>query len=215
MIPAPTTKLVIKGLSNMGADIPLHQAPPVSRGMVTKIVSHYVVKKDAKLALAIWLMWKTASRWDDVAYLTGAHFLVISPEEIIVHFQKTKANQAMAYKMTSLVHVRDRMPMNGQAAVLRSLKKDEKLMTLSRETFVQRIREVIAEPKLTGHSFKRGAADVLVRAAEEKIIPHSLIPQLLKHADPSNEFPEHTLAYTSTPESYARIFGSGAATILL
>ena len=70
-------------------------------------------------------------------------------------------------------------------------------------------------PQLTAHSFKRGAVDYLLKAAEQGILDPRLIPLVAKHQDHLHDFPSSTLRYTSNPQSFARVLGTGQASMLL
>ena len=102
-IPCPTLKLTRRGLANLGADIPEEVAFPATRQDVDLLVRSL----NLQLATAVWLMWKTASRWDDVSHLTRDSFLVCNQNEIIIWFAKSKTNRKAAPKANSLAHVLD------------------------------------------------------------------------------------------------------------
>lgn len=207
-VPAPTTKLMVKGYANLGANIPTDPATPATWDEV-----RVLMRQIPSLAMQIWLMWKTASRWDDLSHLVKESFLVVSESEIIIRFGKTKANPTMACKPTSLVHLLDKDPMVWQTDFLRSLKPGEKLMKISREAFVSQIERVY--PHLSAHSFKKGANDALVREIELGNLEVRVLPLILKHSDKLHGFPENTLRYSSEPARFARILGTGRATRLL
>lgn len=208
-VPTPTSHLMLRGLKNMGANIPTDPATPALRSEVQMLIKQLPLE----IAMPIWLMWKTASRWDDVAMLTKESFLVISEKEIIIRFGKTKSNREMASKPSSLVQILDRFPMRVQSLFLSSLRPQRSVMPLTRDAFVETIQNYF--PHLTAHSFKKGANDVLVEAVENRLLDKSVLPLILKHADKQHEFPVNTIRYSSQPERYARILGTGNATILL
>ena len=84
---------------------------------------------------------------------------------------------------------------------------------MTRDQFVKIIQTRF--PWLTAHSFKKGASDFLVRMVEEGRLDKKLLPLILKRADKENAFPANTIRYSSEKERYARILGTGKATVLL
>ena len=198
-----------RGLVNMGANLPQNAAVPISRDQVRALCRAVPVQ----LGVPIWLMWKTASRWDDVALLTRENFLILDPNEIIIRFTSTKANRAMVCTPSSFVQILDTRPMTPVVNYILNLPPGESIMPVTRAQFVQAIQAKF--PWLTAHSFKKGASDHLVRMVEEGKLEKRILPLILKHQDKENAFPANTIRYSSEPERYARILGTGKATVLL
>ena len=97
-------------MSNMGANSSPEKAIPITKQQVEQLIREYL-ETIPLLALAFWLMWKTASRFNDVQMLTKDAFKIITPTEIIVVFGKTKTNQEQQVKSSSLVQILDKAPM--------------------------------------------------------------------------------------------------------
>lgn len=212
MIPCPTLRLMARGMVHMGANIATTTAIPILRSEVNQLVEQFRPASPL-LALTFWLMWKTASRFDDVSGLTRENFLVVSEEEIILQFGVLKANQSGVPSATSLVHIKDRQAMDWQCATLTQLAPSDKICSLSYTTFMERIKAV--HPNLSAHSFKHGAHDTLLDEVEKGLLPLSVIPLILKHKDPTVEYPEQSIRYAKDKAKYARILGTGSATFLL
>jgi len=97
-----------RGIGRSGGYLPESQATPIKKEEVEALVDKYK-PSEPLVALTIWLMWKTASRFSDVARLKRANFLEVTPSEIIIQFGVMKANQTGIAKATSLVQIKDRM----------------------------------------------------------------------------------------------------------
>ena len=210
-IPSPTLTMARKGMEKMGANIPEGKATPIRREQVAFLVEENKIKMPL-LSLSYWLMWKTASRFNDILELRRENFKVVSEEEIVLVFGKHKANQSGTVLATSLCHILDPQPMKWQCALLQGMQPNDRVMPLSYSAFMARLGASI--PDMTAHSFKHGAHEELTRLAQKGLIAIAQIPTLLKHSDPNNRFPDQTLAY-ATDEAlivYAREFKSGDMT---
>jgi hypothetical protein len=77
---APMLAVYSSALAAAGAGIPTEQAVPATREQVRTLVTWAITElHNIALAVAIYLMFKTASRFDDVAHLTKASLLQFCP----------------------------------------------------------------------------------------------------------------------------------------
>ena len=214
-VPCPTLKMARKGMMNMGADSAPEKATPATISQVNTLIREYM-ETNPLLSLTFWLMWKTASRFSDVRALTRENFKVVCPQEIIVIFGKTKTNQEQKVKSSSLVQILDRMPMTWQCQLLNNLPPHHNKVPVEYNAFLRHVARLF--PILTAHSFKHGAHDHLMSEAfAGRLSDIRAIPLLMKHSDPSSNYPEQSIQYGSTQSHifYARMLGSGRATLVL
>ena len=214
-VPFPTLKMARKGMMNMGADSAPEKAAPATISQVNTLIREYM-ETNPLLSLTFWLMWKTASRFSDVRALTRENFKVVRPQEIIVIFGKTKNNQEQKVKPSSLVQILDRMPMTWQCQLLNSLPPHHNIVPVEYNAFLRHVARLF--PILTAHSFKHGARGHLMSEAfAGRLSDIRAIPLLMKHSDPSSNYPEQSIQYGSTQSHifYARMLGSGRATLVL
>ena len=214
MVPYPTLSMARKGMVAMGANTPESKATPITRDQV-----HFLMHKNKVrwplLCLTFWLLWKTASRFDDVQHLTRESFLVVDENELILVFGRLKNNREGKIKMSSLVHILDRAPMTWQCRCLRALSSNEKIVPVNYQSFMRHL--TTSFPDLSAHSFKHGAHEQMLRHVEALELDPDLVPYLMKHAGGNHRYSAQTIAYSS-PEAlkiYARQFRSGEATRLL
>ena len=87
----------------LGANIAKHQARPILRDEASALVRKFA-QREPMTSLVFWLMWKTASRFQDVSELKRQNFLVVTESEMILVFGKYKKGGTV--KKTSLCHIR-------------------------------------------------------------------------------------------------------------
>ena len=212
-------------------------AVPITRQQVDKAME---IAPTQMIRLAIWLAWKTASRLDEIEKLTPLSFMVISEEEIIISWTArrtvtetpgVKSAHKNKYAVRFFTQIRDREPMSWQAALLnaRRLPRRSKLfpsvdrqitnlisaIPLSEEQ-QQMVTDYEMLNHLTGHSFKRGAGDVLLARIAAKELPPNVYSLMLKHKTATqDEVAEVSVMYGHHNPNIARMTGTGCATLLL
>lgn len=167
------------------------------------------------LQLAFFLAWKTASRWADVAALRPADLIPMGPHELTILFPLTKATRLRPFRPDLLVHLVHKDPID---RILHRLSKLPKRCPITRTTAPQMnviMRRILKDKTVSTRSIKRGAADVLMNAAAQKLLPLETVGHLLKHAGTPHPLPDQTIRYTSDKASLAVAMGSGTATSLL
>ena len=86
---------------------PLHQATPVTRSQVEFLIKQAMNLQDVKLAVMIYLMWKTASRYDDVANLTSDCVLSHNNNQIILKWGKLKTSKQSPHRMHNWIVIQE------------------------------------------------------------------------------------------------------------
>lgn len=192
-------QLTIKALVAQGAAIPERQAVPISKEHVMAMRAE--VRDNPRLELSILLMWKTASRWDDVLQLTKEDFIVVTPQEVIVHWSHIKGWRANPWRPSMYtVIVGDLTPYIAyQIAQLPA----GKFCPWSVTTFDHKVKR-FHDPALhvyTGHSFKRGASCHVIKEIQRTkaaVAPHEL-----------SIFLKHSLMYDLLSSTDLRYFEAG------
>ena len=140
--------------------IPMHQAVAATPSQVDRLLLRSGVE-DPRLQAAIFILWKTASRWDDVLNLTGASFLLLSPSELVVEWlNKTKSTRTDPWRMSSWTVIHHEAPMTPYLPALSQLRPEEPLVEMTTAQFVSWLAKD-KDPQvkdLTAHSFKSSRA---------------------------------------------------------
>ena len=222
-VETPLLDLYANALPTSGSLLPVQQATPCPKDLAYTLMEHALSTLQSKpMAAAIYIVWKTASRWSDILGLTGASLVECNNNftELILQWGVTKTNRAQDFRATSWTVIEElHRPdlLRNAAEVLRSLKPSEPLIDCSTEKFrrLLRLHPTANDLNLSAHSFKRGAADVLFLAAAEGRLEPRLAVLLLKHKDKLHEFPSATLRYVNSKRNLALTLGSQHATRLL
>lgn len=216
----PLLDLYIASLRK-GTDMtPTRQAVPASKSQVEFLVKQALLQGNNHLAAAIFVCFKTASRWDDVLHLKKKSLIEHIPRDsIVLEWGKTKTSHTEPFRVsgwTVLVETNFRDFLDDVAATFRALPNDEAPLIATTTTQLTRwMQQFRQTATLTGHSFKRGATAVLVHQCLQGNLDARLIPLMLKHKDALHEFPVSTLRYAPNKAELARVFGTQNATRLL
>ena len=224
-VPVPLCRMFQSGLRSSGALIPQEQAAPFLLDHVRMLATATASERFAsRLLSALFVAWKTASRWDEVSRLTRDQIVLIRPQEIIIAWgTKTKTTRADPFRADSQVILAhdDDIP-EAIRTTLDELPPDTDLCPRSTEWFSAWIRRVLSANKVrnperySAHSVKRGALTFLSYAVPDHLSP-SLFSILAKHRidDPSVAPATTTLRYIGDPVQRARVVRTDLATILL
>jgi hypothetical protein len=199
------------GLADLGALVAQDPAVPA-----TKLQVQFIRRFFPPITAAVLLLcWKAAARFDDVAQLKKESFLQVSPNRIVVLWGKTKANKAGVVQSHSLTVVDDAHGLPELVRRIAHLKTGDHFTTLTGDSVRATLRKFPATRDLTLHSFKRGAADVLIQEVVAGNLDIELLPRLLKHKHPIQELPDVTLRYISDQIALALALRTQEATRLL
>ncbi len=210
----PITQMYAASLRAAGAMIPEHQAVAATQPQVERLLKR-AEDVDARLMAGLFLMWKTASRFDDVARVTRASLLVLEDDEIIVSWgDRTKSTRSDPFRASAWTVVRHQQSMEPVVRALRQLQDDEALIDSSTADLVRWLKRDDATAQLTAHSFKRGALNTLMMKAATGVVDVLRIPVLAKHQHAASQFPAVTLRYVD-PVAAARAMRTQELTIHL
>jgi hypothetical protein len=196
----PLLNVYASSLAAAGGGIPT-QAVPATAEQV-KLLIEATMPRSPNIAVAIYLAYKTASRWDDIRHLQRRALLEFDPKrrQIVLEWGSLKTNRNNRWFTVHgwTVVQEDRFPEMLRLAVETFSALPTPESHLCELTTPQLVRLIQRHPQckeLTAHSFKRGAADVLWRAAAERRLDVRLLPLLLKHKDALHDFPNSSLRY--------------------
>ena len=189
-----------------GANVPSRQASPLTVAELQELLT--LLPTDPKWA--VWLAWKTASRWADMTHLTLDDFTLVEPNVILVSFKdKTKGSHDRPFRPDLLVLVED--PLVPQFMAWMRL---QSFLTTKTTVQLSRLMQEILNRHVTAHSIKRGVLNFLATLVADGKLPIHIIPQMAKHAVPW-ALPEKTVRYLSDKPAIATMMGSRDATKLI
>jgi hypothetical protein len=216
-IEMPLTRMYQAGLRSSGALVPTEQAVPITLDQLQRLK---VAARDDRLgralSCALFLTWKTASRWDDISRLRGRQFVKITPEEIVIVWaDNTKATRSDPFRADSQISLRHHPCIPEEfITTLRALRPDDDLCQRSTQWFTAWLKKVLPESNASAHSIKSAAIGFLATAVDEGKLTANLLPIVAKHKV-QGALPTTTLRYIRDPVVKAHIIGTGQATILL
>lgn len=211
----PPLKMLGTHLRASGAEVPIHQAPPISRDHL----SHPAL---LPYRLPVLLAWKTASRWDEITKLQRSALEVIPPSDshplqILVDWERnTKASRQDPHRASRWTIMEGSL-VDEIAALLNKLQPTEAITHCTTKQIEAVLKKMPGQ--YSAHSFKAGAID-FATAALQKIPSLSLLERearlcrLAKHKHPLDP-PSTTLRYLRTHLEAARLLGSHESTRLL
>lgn len=203
-----------KALNVSKASEPIRQATPIPRVHLLNVFHRLMVAKPFE-ALALWLAWKTASRWSDICNLTFKNFLLVTPVAIVIHFANlTKTTKNKPFDQRTLVVIHDRSSMIWQVNTIIALRRHPK-QPISKWTTEQVSDALSANSttRYTAHSIKRGALTHLIPHLTASTL--HILPILAKHSS-TELLPESTIRYLSADlQRLAILLGTQKLTKLL
>lgn len=212
----PEVRMYTQGLLADGAGVPIEQAAPMTREQLNWIMSDPACPASAPERMAIFVAWKTASRWDDVAQLTKESFLVLRDDEIIIDWaQHTKSSRLDPFRPSRWTVIRHRLPLSALSKFVQNLPAGAKFTSLTTTRLTGLLHAYQPTANLSAHSIKRGAATVLAQAALEGRLDLTLLPLVLKHQTALPALPATTLRYIADGPLIARTLRTQDATLLL
>ena len=201
-----------EGLLGQGAAVPKRQALAMARSDL----EYFSIGQPPHLRWPLFLAWKTASRWDEIVQLTGSSFLKIDPQEVIIQWgRNTKTSRKDPFRATGFAVIHHNSPMTKLCEYLGQFSDAEPITNIETTTLNRIFKQFATMKKYSAHSIKRGAVDLLIKAAADGKLDPRLIPLLAKHKDDLMNFPSSTLRYTSDKVALAKMLKTQLATILL
>lgn len=217
-IQTPLLDVLISSLAATGALHPSDQATPATRQQVVFLIRHALQANSLILAVMIYLMYKTASRFDDLLHLTKESLIHHNPalNQIIIQWNQTKTTRSDPFRVSGWTVVQEDQYPEMLQHVLRLFNQQAAKTTFFQQVtyraFLRFLKSFPETEMLTAHSFKRGAVGILFQLAADNVISPHLIPLLAKHKDQLHQFPSTTLRYAPNPVTTALVFGTQNAT---
>jgi hypothetical protein len=206
----PMLRFYMAGLRKLGAEAPTHQAPPIPRDRMHQVIS---ATPDVFTRAALFIAWKTASRWADILTLTRESFVQLTATQIVIEWSRTKTSTQGDFNPWRWTVLHDTTAMTWLVSTIRRLRRHQSLTTVETAQVPQLLQRFGGA--YTAHSIKRGAVDHLVHEAVAGRLDQQLIPLLAKHQNVTSQFPATTLRYVGDKVALALMLGSQKATILL
>eukprot|EP00760_Papus_ankaliazontas_P027703 PhM_4_TR3418/c1_g4_i2/m.82490 len=157
------TAMFIRALSRTGGLIATRQAPPLR----TVDAQRLCQSLPQNCRFALFLAWKTASRWSDVARLRKKDIWPISETELVVVFPHTKSTVLRPYRPDLLVHVVHKTGLSPLYTYLSRLQPSSPITGWTGERLRAAMRNILLDSSLGTHSIKRGAVQTLVTEAAQ------------------------------------------------
>ena len=205
-----------------------NKAVPVQARPATRAQGEFLMRQalsipsdpTCRLAMTLYVAWKTGSRWSDVSDLRRQNFIHFDHErrQVVVEWGSLKTNRRQRFRATMFTVIQeDQHPQTLRLleTAVRGLARDQLLTTKNTDSFRRWLRSFRETRHLGAHSIKRGVADELMDAAAEGRLDVRLIPLVLKHQDALHEFPAATLRYAQRKVAVARALRTQDATKLL
>ena len=214
----PLLDAFIAALRADGATIPMTQANPVTREDVLALCTRAFDQELPIHQALLYLMWKTASRYDDVTRLTRESVIFQEDNVAVIEWPATKSTRSDPFRVSGwTVIVEENIPVLLFDALdtISALPPNQRLTTMASGTFTRWLQAQPNRSHLTCHSFKRGSLGYLISAAAEGRLDPRLIPIMAKHKDQLHDFPVTTIRYAPNKVDVARMFGTQNATRLL
>ena len=168
------------------------------------------------LQTAIFIAWKTASRWDEISRLTKESFIHVADDEIIVEWMNnTKTTRLDPWRSSTWTVIHHPAPMTHYVETINSLQPEETLTPFSTTQFVDWMQKDMQTRHLTAQSIKRGALTLLVQFVLANQLDIALIPRMAKHKLAVDILPATTFRYLDDKISLARMMKTQLASILL
>jgi len=212
----PVTKMYQSSLRGSGGLVPTNQAVAAAPTQVQNTLVR-AEQEGPRLLAAVFLTWKTASRWDEITKLTKQSFLASTPREIIISWgDRTKTTRASdPFRASGYGVVHHPQDMTWLCNTINSLHPNEYLINWTTGQFVRWLQRGPSTPTLTAHSFKRGALSFLLALFNKNIInkQHLNVLSILAKHKTIMDFPSMTIRYMSEDHETARMLGTQHLTI--
>jgi hypothetical protein len=215
---SPISRMYQSGLRSQGALIPQKQAPPISIDQVRTLLPRAAQERMGdRLQALLFIMWKSASRFDEAHNLQGDQLLELTETRIIIWWRdRTKTTRQNPFRPDSFVVIEH--PTGIPPSILQTLRalgKDESLWPHTVEHFDKWLQKALPNSGITAHSFKAGAISVLFEAVVREELDLAMIPLIAKHRPTIPEISGTTIRYPRDPIAVALALKTQKATILL
>lgn len=220
-IPAPITRMYMSGLQASGAARPTHQAPAMDMMTVEilALAALQVPGEGERLYTLIYIMWKTASRFDEVSRLTQARITIIDYTTLLIDWSdQTKSSRQDPNRHDTWIKLVELtgIPQEVLRTIRKTLPKESQLLNHTVTWFDKWMVKALKSDKFSAHSIKAGSVSVLAELAASGHIPLQLVSLLAKHKmhEPL-PIAKTTLIYIRDPLIKATLNESEKATALI
>jgi hypothetical protein len=182
-----------------------------------------------RLALALFIAWKSCSRWGDIALLAQPSFLSVTPRRWCIEWPATIKHRRPGQDTVSGWVVLEETPLSTSAPMMSRLtpllqqflrsstpspNQHLLLSPMSTEQLNKWLKQQqqAALRKLSAHSFKRGSYGVLISAAAANRVDMRKIALLAKHKDKLHDYPQCSLRYAPNKVELALALGTQEVT---
>jgi hypothetical protein len=220
-IPTPVLDMYISTLQQTGALVPTQQAKPASRAQVMLLIQTALAGHDTTLATLVYIMYKTASRFDDVLKLERDALIHHDPQQnlIVIRWGQTKTNRKDPFRASSWTVIKEENYPEMIDMTVRHFNNlpanQAPFSSVTYKAFLKFLRLSSETSELTAHSIKRGAIGILIDKASQGQCDLRLIPLIAKHKDALHDFPAITIRYNPNDAQMALALGTQHATRLL
>jgi hypothetical protein len=206
----------MQGLRRIAAPVPPEQATPITWTQISCLMQT-LPPRDAAM---VFVMWKTASRWDEVSRLTPGS-MVISRRAIDIHWgthTKTSAedpHQERFYTrvVPNAIDPTRNTQWEGVVHLLSELKRvapEHPVATMSQSAFLRQLK--LLDRALSLHSVKVGALREAATHAASGAFPPRLLSVLAKHQHPNPQLAPTTVQYLQHTALVASLNGTAEVT---
>jgi hypothetical protein len=196
-----------------GAEIPIHQAEPISRDTLLR----WAGRQADAIKVCVMIAWKTASRWDECFNLTRKHFISLSPSEVIIDWDSLpKGRRRNPYKPSKYTVITGLLAVEifKYVSAMPS-SSTEILCTMNTQALDRAWSKDPVMKKYSAHSIKRGALSFLISLAEkDRTIDPTRISLLAKH-EHVYDLASATIRYSANGPATARVLRTQDVTQLL
>jgi hypothetical protein len=163
---------------------------------------------------ALALAWKTASRWDEIQRILPSSIVLVSPQEVIVDWGvRTKASRRDPWRAAKYTVVRGRLTPGIARTIAQWYSGPERPLTTLTTANISGMLKAI-DCRLSAHSIKHGAMNLLARHAAEGRLDPTKIALVGKHKQVC-DLTSTTIRYLTDRVAAARMLGTHQATELL
>ena len=196
----PVARMYMAGLRSSGALIPEHQAYPISVEQIQSAIKTAQQQRHIGLAAALFIAWKTASRWSDVNRLVRRNIVNPTAQRLTVYWgDATKTTRAEPFAVRGFTVMEHPAGMQWLIDYLNTLEPDQFVCTWCTDKATKWMHETlpVADPlrRVSASSIKRGAVTFLVRAAARGQLSPELISRVAKHKHWFEEISATTIRY--------------------
>lgn len=210
----PICSIYATALRGLGS-VPMHQARPALHTNIDRMLMR-AAAESTRLQTAIFIAWKTASRWDEISRLTKESFILVTEKEIIVEWMNnTKTTRLDPWRSSTWTVIAHPAPMTQYVEVINSLQPEETLTPFSTTQFVDWMQKDLSTRHLSAQSIKRGALTLLVQFVLAGQLDIALVPRMAKHKMVIDALPATTFRYLDDKVSLARLMKTQDASICL